>query len=300
LQLPRLAVNPTCAVADKGKIIYNTTQNKVLFCDGTAWIDPATGGVPNNWVNSGANSYLSNLNGYVGIGTASPHAPLTIFNSGGDASTIYQTPATGTNSGNGLYVGVYNDGNSYLWSYENSNILFGTNASERMRLSASGNLGIGTSSPNQKLDVVGNGEISGNLTVSGNMGIGTTTPSQKLDVVGNAEISGNVTVNSGMGIVRSTDANQLAIVDFATPANLVWNLNAGATICCIGMGFSTFTARPSIAFGEITGSVTNPGFIVCTIESLTNSSAQIRVTNIGTANSTATGATLRAMIIGRK
>lgn len=76
LQLPRMAANPACAVADKGKMIYNTTQNKVLFCNGSAWIDPTSGAAPNNWANSGNNSIL--LNGRAGVGTDSPTATVDI------------------------------------------------------------------------------------------------------------------------------------------------------------------------------------------------------------------------------
>jgi hypothetical protein len=83
LQLPRLATNPACTVNDKGKMIFNTTQNKVLFCDGTAWIDPSTGGTPNNWVNSGNNSYLQSSSGKVGIGLNNPSAKLDILHGGG-------------------------------------------------------------------------------------------------------------------------------------------------------------------------------------------------------------------------
>jgi hypothetical protein len=45
-------------------------------------------------------------------------------------------------------------------------------------------LGIGTKLPQQKLDVVGNVNVTNNLYVSGNVGIGTTAPTEKLDVVG--------------------------------------------------------------------------------------------------------------------
>ncbi|MBA4851468.1 C1q-like domain-containing protein [Emticicia sp. BO119] len=76
LQLPRVAANPACAVADKGKLIYNTTQNKVLFCNGSAWVDPSTAAAPSNWVNSGNNAVL--LNGRVGIGTEAPTTTLDI------------------------------------------------------------------------------------------------------------------------------------------------------------------------------------------------------------------------------
>lgn len=53
-----------------------------MYCNGTDWIDPTSGGIPNNWVNSGNNSYLSNLNGMVGIGTNNPASPLSIVYSG--------------------------------------------------------------------------------------------------------------------------------------------------------------------------------------------------------------------------
>ncbi len=42
-QLPKVASNPACTVADKGKVVFNTNQNKILYCNGTAWIDPENG-----------------------------------------------------------------------------------------------------------------------------------------------------------------------------------------------------------------------------------------------------------------
>ena len=71
--------------------------------------------------------------------------------------------------------------------------------SEKMVITDTGNVGIGTSTPSQKLDVQGNAHVSGNV------GIGTSTPSQKLDVQGNAHVSGNV------GIGTSTPNAKLSV-----------------------------------------------------------------------------------------
>jgi hypothetical protein len=89
-------------------------------------------------------------------------------------------------------------------------------------VTSAGNVGIGTSTPAQKLDVTGNANVSGNssvgglltagsATVSGNVGIGTSTPGQKLDVAGNANVSGNAVVAGTLGIGTTTPAGGLHI-----------------------------------------------------------------------------------------
>ena len=39
LILPQLASNPPITVGDNGKMIYNTTLGKVMYCDGTTWVE---------------------------------------------------------------------------------------------------------------------------------------------------------------------------------------------------------------------------------------------------------------------
>ena len=71
--------------------------------------------------------------------------------------------------------------------------------SDAFIVDSSSNVGIGTTSPQAKLDVRGNANIGGNMTVNDNVGIGTTITTM-LDVSGNANIGGNMTVNDNVGI----------------------------------------------------------------------------------------------------
>jgi hypothetical protein len=118
----------------------------------------------------------------------------------------------------------------------------GSTVAERMRLGSSGNFGINTASPSQKLDVNGTalirntiylgddiqhwgdggtGMFFGTDTISfkndggstrihlqsgGNVGIGTASPSEKLHVSGNVRIEGDLTVNGSYTQI-DTDVN---------------------------------------------------------------------------------------------
>jgi len=73
-----------------------------------------------------------------------------------------------------------------------ANLIFLASFNERMRLTGSGNLGIGTTTPSGQLHVVGTGIFSSGV------GIGTVSPSisYALDVVGDVNINGNLLFNS--------------------------------------------------------------------------------------------------------
>ena len=95
--------------------------------------------------------------GNVGIGTSSPsggNAPLTIQNVGGSGSQINFRNAATTDA----FVGLSGDANGDLISYLGSakNQIFYTNAAERMRITSTGSVGIGTSSPGYRLSVYNN------------------------------------------------------------------------------------------------------------------------------------------------
>ena len=73
------------------------------------------------------------------IGTATDSAQkLTLY--GTNAALIMQNSATGTGSGNGFYLGNGVGTVGYLWNYENDEVRFATNDTERLRIKSTGTI----------------------------------------------------------------------------------------------------------------------------------------------------------------
>ena len=100
-------------------------------------------------------------NNRVGIGTTAPTMPLSVQ----AASNAYAISMHGRSDGYSELYGASNDGSTKysflqahsaqtkLYTLVNTPLLFGTNSTERMRISNTGRVGIGTGSPQAHLDI---------------------------------------------------------------------------------------------------------------------------------------------------
>ncbi len=94
--------------------------------------------------------------GKVGIGASTLHKNLNIHTSDSNSTNIvFTNSATGTGSTDGFYVGIDSNESPEFWNYENTDLIIGLNNAEKFRIKADGKVGIGTSSPAEKLEVSG-------------------------------------------------------------------------------------------------------------------------------------------------
>ena len=224
------------------------------------------------------------VDGNVGIGNTNPSdysadADNLVVGSlsGNNGITILSTASNGYGSiyfadsttGNKVYSGFIR------YQQNQSNMTFGTNEVERMRIDVNGNVGIGTISPAAKLAIGGSTRIMGNgssnnshaleftnsavviarsssndlnlhaynamvfgvsnsawptstermrITSAGNIGIGTTTPSQKLEVNGaiQSNVGGRpVTLSSGQITIKGDTGGWALQYGFLGSSNAV-------------------------------------------------------------------------------
>ncbi|MBI2068577.1 MAG: hypothetical protein HYT67_00505 [Candidatus Yanofskybacteria bacterium] len=170
--------------------------------------------------------------GNVGIGTTNPKFKLDVLKSGG--SDIVRFGSDTTN-----YLKIDSGTISTdLVSSENRAFTILTNAVERLRITGGGNVGIGNTTPDSKLDV------AGNITASTSGNIDLTLRSSS--AVG----------DDGKFIIRSTGASdRLEIMNGSTPTSLVTIASSGN----VGIGETSPTALLEIKGG--TASISNTLFV---------------------------------------
>ncbi len=180
--IPGVATLSACTNADKGKTVFNTTNNKMFFCDGTAWQSMA--GVPSagvGWAQNGAD--ISNTNsGKVGIGTNTPTLPLSVKGSLTSGEVVSIQNSTGTVN---LVTDIADVGSSSVAKIR-------TNTSSDLWLSASKLL------PDLRIQTNGNVNLASFTT--GKVGIGTSIPDEKLHVSGNIKTNEGIYASSTGGL----------------------------------------------------------------------------------------------------
>ena len=212
----------------------------------TATLDQSSGGV----------SLLSTVNGMFGLGTTSPSAMLTVQASGGNIARFLRTQSTNDSGG---YIELYGgagatlrgilgftktgSGADTLFSGELADAVglrsqgalqFGTNgASARMTIDTSGNVGIGTASPGNTLDLQ-------NATTTGQLRLGDGT---NWFSIGRDNIStGDYKVYKNFTLLQTIGAN----------GNVTFN-GTGGTCTINGSGACTSDARLKTNVAPIAG-----------------------------------------------
>jgi len=187
-----------------------------LVVNGTLRVDNATGS---------AVLFVNATSGNVGIGTASPARKLSVLASSGSITPfmLMTNDYNGVNTGSTFVVEFgAASGNNYTML---GALSAGGSSWNNLILQPSGNVGIGTTTPSQKLTVAGDANITGNLIVGGNISGGSP-----VNIVGGINVlSGNMNV-SGM----------MYASDFVSPTPLRGNIlsNGGFEVWQRGTSFS--------------------------------------------------------------
>jgi hypothetical protein len=144
-----------------------TDANIITFAQGDGTSVGHIGGVGSGGLQlrtgsgNGTERMRINSSGNVGIGTSSPEAILHTSTSGSEVARFESTGISPT------YISFVNNGTTGitgLGSVDNDLAIY-TQTVERIRINSSGNVGIGTTSPSQKLDV--NGTAKATTVLSG-------------------------------------------------------------------------------------------------------------------------------------
>ncbi len=216
------------------------------------------------WTGSAYNAGLTiDTSGNIGIGTTSPNAYSKLQV---NVATNFNLAIGKDTSPAAVGIGAYNDAFSAATglNFNGSPIAFLISGVEKVRIDSSGNVGVGTASPQHKLDVSGSMAVGAGYTssttapangliVQGGVGIGTSAPNTQqymLDVNGSINVSGNINakyqdVAEWVPSTQKLAAGTVVVLD-KNHANQVLASTTSYDTAVAGV----VSARPGITLGE--------------------------------------------------
>ena len=211
-----LASNVATLTSNNSTFAYGKTEgtlnvNSALY---------ANASITNTFTVGTASYFVAN--GNVGIGTITPASKLDIGGAGSSAAGFVTNPALGIKGdvyfepGAGVDVELYN--------YRTTSIKFGTGGAEKVRIDASGNVGIGNTTPAHKLSVNGTTNLAGAVTGITTLAAGNTTITGFVNASAGVN---SVSYNVGATVVANTTGTYATFVNGKTEGNL--NVNSATT-----------------------------------------------------------------------
>lgn len=323
----RLWIDSLGSVAVGLSPTFSSSRERFLVDAGSTSANPTPSGAYNVISGKGyLDSYLQlNIQNY--SATAAASSDLVASNDAGSETANYIDMGinSSANTSTGVLGGastayLYGTGNDFAIGNGTSgkNLLFftgGTASNERMRIDGTGNVGIGNTSPTQKLDVTGNLKFSGALMPNNSAGTAgyflVSSGAGAAPTWFNAStyawlIAGNSGTTAGTNFIGTTDAVDFVIktnnterarvssagnfgIGTTSPGQKLdvnGNINAAGSIYVDGANSNTGTLNPGLYFGgansgEVISSKRTSGTNQYGIDFYTASNNRMTIANTG-------------------
>jgi hypothetical protein len=206
----------------KNAVSTNERHNSGIFYDGNSLMFATkTNTLATNITTDDADLTIANT-GFVGIGTPTPGGLLTVYRNTASATAtmlnILEASGTGdasmqftTQGGNTISMGV-DASDAHKFKISDGTIVGST---DRLTITTTGDIGIGTNAPSAKLDIVGGTELngafvtpsSGSTTISGTSQI-LAKPARRV-----VKITASTTGRAIFGITQGEDGQEVILLN---------------------------------------------------------------------------------------